>query len=139
MSASFLDSNVLIYMFDEAAPEKQEVARGRVAQALVANDAVISFQVVQETLNTITRKIRVPLTADQAALFLAETLVPLWQVNPSTELYRKGLEIHARYRYGFYDSLIVAAALEAGCQRLYSEDFQHGQQIGPLTIENPFR
>ena len=57
---------------------------------------------------------------------------------PSHALYRRALEIQARYRYGFYDSLIIAAALEAGCQRLLSEDMQHGQQIEHLRIVNPF-
>jgi predicted nucleic acid-binding protein len=43
-----------------------------------------------------------------------------------------------RYGFHFYDSLIVAAALEAGCSRLFSEDLQHGQRIDGLTVENPF-
>ena len=55
----------------------------------------------------------------------------------SLSLYRRALDIQARYRYGFYDSLIVAAALDAGCTRLYSEDLQDGQKIEALTIENP--
>jgi predicted nucleic acid-binding protein len=54
------------------------------------------------------------------------------------QLYQRALDIQARYRYGFYDALIIAAALEAGCIRLYSEDLQHGQRIERLTIENPF-
>jgi len=44
-----------------------------------------------------------------------------------------------RYRFSFYDSLIVAAALDAGCKTLYSEDLQQGQRIDGLTIQNPFR
>jgi predicted nucleic acid-binding protein len=53
-------------------------------------------------------------------------------------LYQRALDIQARYHYGFYGALIIAAALEAGCTRLYSEDLQHGQLIERLTIENPF-
>jgi predicted nucleic acid-binding protein len=53
-------------------------------------------------------------------------------------LYQRALDIQARYHFGFYDALIIAAALEAGCTRLYSEDLQHGQRIERLTIENPF-
>jgi predicted nucleic acid-binding protein len=53
-------------------------------------------------------------------------------------LYQRALDIQARYHYGFCDALIIAAALEAGCSRLYSEDLQHGQRIERLTIENPF-
>ena len=57
---------------------------------------------------------------------------------PSLALYRRGLEIQARYGLSFYDSLIVAAALEFNCSRLYTEDMQHKQRIETLTIENPF-
>jgi predicted nucleic acid-binding protein len=54
-------------------------------------------------------------------------------------LYASALRLQARWRFGFYDSLIVAAALEGGCRRLLSEDLQHGQRIETLTIEDPFR
>jgi predicted nucleic acid-binding protein len=50
----------------------------------------------------------------------------------------KTIRIHRRYRLSWYDSLIVAAAQQAGCKRLYSEDLQHGQQFGTMTIHNPF-
>jgi len=66
-------------------------------------------------------------------------LAPLWRVMPTVDLYTRALDLHKRYRYSFYDSLILAAALEASCVRLYSEDFQDGQQIEGLTLENPFR
>ena len=54
-------------------------------------------------------------------------------------LLERGLRIRSRYRYSFYDSLIIAAALKAGCRDLYSEDLQDGQRIEQLTIKNPFR
>jgi len=65
-------------------------------------------------------------------------LLPLWRIMPSQALYQSALDLHARYQFSFYDSLIIAAALAAGCTRLYSEDLQHGQRIEGLTIENPF-
>ena len=65
--------------------------------------------------------------------------MPLLRVSASIGLYQRGLEIQARYRYGFYDALIIAGALEAGCTRLYSEDLQDGQRIDTLVIENPFQ
>jgi predicted nucleic acid-binding protein len=58
---------------------------------------------------------------------------------PSLRLYRRGLDIQACFGFSFYDSLIVAAALEFGCSRLYSEDLRHGQRIEGLIIENPFK
>ena len=57
---------------------------------------------------------------------------------PMDPLYERGLFIKFRYQYSFYDSLIIAAALEAGCKTLYSEDMQHGQRIEQLIIKNPF-
>lgn len=139
MSADFLDTNVLIYLFDEADAAKHAVARGLVADALSAGSAVISFQVVQETLNVLTRKLKVIARAEDAEVFMRETLVPLWRVQPSPELYAAAMGIQQRLGFGFYDSLIVAAALQAGCRRLLSEDLQHGQRIGRLRVENPFR
>jgi predicted nucleic acid-binding protein len=105
---------------------------------LQAHSASISFQVVQETLNVVTRKLPTPMTAEDAGRFLEQVLAPLWRGSPSLALYRRALDLQARYRYSFYDSLIVAAALDAGCSRLYSEDLHDGQRIEGLTIENPF-
>ncbi len=138
MSASFLDSNVMLYLFDEREHHKFAVAEKLVNKALRTGNAVISFQVVQETLNVATKKLEVPLSAADASRFLETTLLPLWKVNPSRELYRRSLEIKYRYQFGLYDSLIVGAALEAGCGTLYTEDLQHGQNVGRLKIINPF-
>ena len=138
MGVGFFDTNVLIYLLDEKDIGKYEVARGLIAQALKSGNGIISFQVVQETLNVMTKKLLVPASSAQAEDFFTRTLAPLWKVNPSPELYRRGLGIQSRYRCGFYDSLIIAAAQEAGCKNLYSEDLQHGQRIGALTIQNPF-
>jgi predicted nucleic acid-binding protein len=62
----------------------------------------------------------------------------LYRAPASLSLYRRALDLQTRYHYGFYDSLIIAAALDAGCTRLYSEDLQDGQQIEGLTIRDPF-
>ncbi len=60
------------------------------------------------------------------------------RVMPSPALYQRGLDLQARYDFSFYDALIVAAALESGSTRLYTEDLQHGQKIEGLLVENPF-
>lgn len=98
-----------------------------------------NFQVVQECLNTAIRKAEIPLTTEEMKRYLNSFLMPLYRVQPSLNLYHAALDIKTLYRFGFYDSLIVAAALESGCKTLYSEDLQHGQQIEGLTIENPFK
>jgi len=95
--------------------------------------------VVQEVLNVLTRKLRLLMNVEDATRYLANTLEPLWRVQPGAELFPSGLSLQARYKFSFYDSLIIAAALAARCTRLYSEDLQHGQRIDGLTIEDPFR
>ena len=139
MSDDFIDSNVFIYLFDETDERKRQVAQSLVNTALVERSAQISFQVVQETLNVITQKLDVPVRLEDAHQFLDQVLVPLWKINPNRVLYQRGLEIRTRYQLGFYDSLIIAASLQAGCKTLFSEDLQHGQQIETLIIQDPFQ
>lgn len=139
MSADFIDSNVFVYLFDETDKAKRDTARQLVTHALEDGSACISFQVVQETLNVITRKLARPAAPDDARRFLELVLVPLWSVMPSEGLYRRGLEIQVRHRFSFYDALIVAAALDAGCTRLFSEDMQHKQRVETLVIIDPFK
>lgn len=139
MSADFFDSNVFVCLFDETDAAKHAVARGLVADALAQGTGIVSFQVVQEVLSVLTRKLKVIARAEDAESFMQQTLVPLWQVQPSPELYASALGIQQRQGFSFYDSLVVAAALQAGCGRLFSEDLQHGQRIGRLRVENPFR
>ncbi|HET7313231.1 PIN domain-containing protein [Salinisphaera sp.] len=138
MSDDFIDSNVFVYLFDETDAHKNAIARRVIEDALADGTGAISYQVVQETLHVIMRKLPVPVTSPDAKQFLHRVLEPLWQIMPSATLIAGGIDIQDRYRYGFYDSLIIAAALEAGCKRLLSEDMQHGQRIDRLTIENPF-
>lgn len=134
----FLDSNVFIYLVDADNPAKQRQAEQLITRALASGSGSISFQVVQETLNVLTRKLQTVIAQDDARRFLENVLMPLWRIMPSQGLYTRALDLHAAYRYSFYDSLIIAAALTGGCTRLYSEDMQHGQQIEGLTIVNPF-
>jgi predicted nucleic acid-binding protein len=69
---------------------------------------------------------------------LDQLLAPLWRVMPSAALYHRALALQACWKFGFYDSLIVAAAISEGCARLHSEDLQSGQRIEGLVISNPF-
>ena len=132
----FIDSNVFVYLFDETNEHKRERAVRLVRQALENDTGCISYQVVQETINVLTRKLDV--APDNARKLLDRTLAPLWKVNPTRTLYDRGLDMQTRYRFSFYDSLIVAAALEAGCKTLYTEDLKHGQRIEGVTVTNPF-
>ena len=136
---NFIDSNIFVYTLDRSAPAKRQRARELVYGLLGDRTGCISYQVVQEALNVLSGRLSEP--PDAVAAFLEEVLLPMWsinQINATPELYRSGLQVRARYGFSFYDSLIVAAALEAGCTTLYSEDMQDGQRIEGLTIRNPF-
>ncbi len=134
----FFDSNIFVYLFDEVDSRKHQIALALVQNAITNASAVISYQVVQETLNVVTKKLKPPVAHDVALRFMETTLQPMWKVMPSPDLFKRALRNKAQYALSFYDSLIVAAAQEADCKRLYSEDMQHGQLIGKLRIVNPF-
>jgi predicted nucleic acid-binding protein len=139
MSAEvFVDTNVFIYHLDATDPRKHAIAEKLIRAGLATGTACISFQVVQECLNVALRKAEVALSTEGARAYLDTVLAPLLQVSASATLYERALDIHARRRFGFYDSLIVAAALTAGCRLLLTEDLQHDQRIESLTIRNPF-
>jgi predicted nucleic acid-binding protein len=134
----FLDTNILVYTFDLTAPGKRGKATALVSEALVSGKGCISLQVAQEFLNVSQRKFAVPMTAAEASRHLKAVLAPLCAVFPSFKLLEDALGLQTQLKYSFTDSLIVAAALEAGCETLFSEDLQHGQQVGRLRIANPF-
>jgi predicted nucleic acid-binding protein len=126
----FLDTNVLLHLMSGDAGKADR------AEALVAAGGVISVQVLNEFVSVASRKLGMTL-ADirevQAPIRLICTIEPL-----TLETHDLGVELAERYRLSIYDSFIVAAAVLAGCKILYSEDMQHGQTIGGLTVRNPF-
>ena len=134
----FLDTNIFVYTFDSSAPDKQKKAQHLVTTALNTGHGVLSYQVMQEFLNVSTRKFTVPLTPFDAKTYLEEIMIPLCKVYAAPELYHYALDIQENTRYSFYDSLIIAGAIRAGCDTLFTEDMQHHQKIGNLTIKNPF-
>ncbi len=134
----FLDTNIMVYTFDAGAPQKKRRAQELVEQALRTQVGVVSTQVVQEFLNVATSKFSAPLTFSDAQQYLQDILAPLCTVFPSIDLFRQALILQQETHYSFYDSLIIGGALQAGCDTLYSEDLQHGQQIRGLRILNPF-
>ena len=135
---SFIDTNVFVYQLERLDARKADIADDLIERGIDTQTACISFQVVQECLNTAIRKAEVPLTEEEMRRYMVDVLAPLYHVQPDIRLYQKSLEIRFRYGFSFYDSLIVAAAVEAGCETLYTEDLTHGQQIEAVTIVNPF-
>jgi predicted nucleic acid-binding protein len=133
----FLDTNIFVYMFD-ANSQKRKKALQLIRRATDTGEGIISYQVAQEFFNVARRRFTQPMSVAESEQYLITVFRPLLAVQSSAGLYLEGLRIADRYRLSWYDSLIVAAALESNCDTLYSEDLNHGQEIDGLRIENPF-
>jgi predicted nucleic acid-binding protein len=139
MSARFfLDTNIFVYSFDRSSAAKSRRATQLIREAVSTSKGIVSYQVVQEFFNVALRRFAHPMSVPEAEQYLGTVLRPLLAVQSSPALISEALLLTARHRLSWYDSLIVAAALEGSCQILYSEDLQHGQQFGQLKVENPF-
>ncbi|MCU0361712.1 MAG: PIN domain-containing protein [Bacteroidia bacterium] len=129
----FLDTNILVYSYSYAEVEKQKIARELISE----NNSQISTQVLQELANTLIKKFKVSNTDVVNCLAECKNNTQVY-INSEITIY-KACEISAQYGFSFYDSLIIASALECDCAILYSEDLNDGQVIeGRLKIVNPF-
>ena len=131
MPASFLDTNVLLYQLSRDGKKAQR------AEALVREGGTISVQVLNELANVARRKIGMAWTEVRA---FTGTLCSLLQIIPlDARIHGQGLRLCERHGFSVYDGMIVAAALEAGCEVLWSEDMHSGLRVEDrLTIRNPF-
>jgi len=128
----FYDTNILIYAFASDDP------RSARAESLIADGGVIGVQVLNEFTNVTRRKLHWQWDQIEAALAVLNEL--FGPVAPLTTAIHARAVVLAREReLSVYDALIVAAAQDAGCRLLFSEDLQHGQKFGKLAVANPFR
>jgi predicted nucleic acid-binding protein len=132
MSATdFLDSNVLLYL------PTSETAKAEKVVALLADGGTVSIQVLNEFASVALRKLGRTMPEVRAALTNIRVLCTVVETNLAA--HALGLDIAERYKFSIHDSMLLAAAQNAGCRTFYSEDLQHGQKIDNLTIRNPFR
>ena len=128
---SFFDTSVLLYLLSAEAAKADRV------EELLEHRGIISVQVLNEFTAVATRKLGLSFTEVRELLGTVRTLCSTHPL--AVEHHDKGVEIAERYRFSFYDSIIIASALLAGCKTLYSEDLQHRQVIEKqLTVLNPF-
>lgn len=132
----FLDTNVLLYSITATSAE---ILKRDAARALIdAGGCALSVQVLNEFFYQATRASR----ADRLAPEDAIALITRWRrfpVQPNDlELFDSTWEIHRRTKYSWWDSAIVAAARAMGCEKLMTEDLDHGRVIDSVRIENPF-
>lgn len=130
---AFLDTNVLIYLYSEDESEKANLA----LQCAQEPGAWISTQVLNEVSNVMRRKQKLTYPDILNVVLELQNNFQVATVTPRT--IEQALLLGERYRYSYFDSLMLASALEQGCAVLYSEDMQNGQVIeGSMTIINPF-
>ena len=133
MTRAFIDTSVLLYLISG------DSARADTVKEILAAKSVINIQVYNEFAAVARRKIGLALSEISEIL----TTISLVCGDPLAldfATHKRGLIIAERYKFSFYDSLIVAAAIEAKCHTLYCEDLQHGQIIADqLQIINPFK
>jgi predicted nucleic acid-binding protein len=134
----FLDTNILVYSVDPLSLRKRKLARNLVAGGATGKLGIISYQVVQEFVNVAVGKFQAAFRESDLEAFLRSVLFPMMAVPSSTLLFLDALRLQDRNRLSWYDSLIVAAAIQGECRILYSEDLQHGRRFGDLVVENPF-
>src|SRR6266403_5400557 len=134
----FIDTNIFVYSVLLAEPQKRAHALDLIDRAISTAKGVISYQVVQEFLNVAIRHYAQPMSLAECEEYLSTVFRPLLAVHSSQSLYIHALNITRRSSLSWHESLIVAAALEANCRILYTEDLQHGQKLSDLRVVNPF-
>lgn len=135
----FLDTNIFVYALLASEPRKKLRAVQLLEQALASHTGCVSYQVIQEFANVSLRKFAQCFSVHECKQFIDAAMQPLNRVASSPELLEAALNLHDETRYSFYDCLVIAAALQAGANVLYTEDLQHNQLIdGRLRIVNPF-
>ena len=130
----FLDSNLWVYLYSDR--DKGNIVRNIIEDYFI--DIVLSAQVLGEFFNVLTRKIM--RTKKEAREIISDLAMNFEVIEIDKSLVLEAMEISIRYKYSYWDSLIVAAALGTGCSMLYTEDLHDGQIInGRLKIVNPFK
>lgn len=137
MSYQFIDTNVLVYAYDEAVGEKQHRATELVSRLADARQAAASIQVLQEYYVTVTRKIERPLSPEKAREVVAA--FARWRVHsPLAADVLLAIDVSVDNKISFWDAMILTSAFRLGCKTLWSEDLNPGQQILGVTVKNPF-
>lgn len=135
-----IDTNVVAYTFDPAAPAKQALARQLLYDlVLKPHETVLLWQVAVEFLAYLRKAERKGLiTGEQVKVNFREVLQLFSLKLPTAIIFERGFVLHEHYSLSHWDSLLIAACQEAGVTRLYSEDMQNGADYDGVIIVNPF-
>lgn len=138
IATHFVDTNILVYSFDDSDIAKRDRAQLVMRQLWETRSGRLSHQVLHEFYVTVTRKLKPALPRPEARAEV-EDLLDWKPSRPSATLLKQAWQIEDRYGFSWWDSLIVAAAIAQDCSTLLTEDLQHGLQIDNLRVVNPFR
>ena len=133
----FVDTNVLVYAYDDAEPAKRSVAVDLLEELWDRREGALSIQVLAEFYVTVSLKWR-----QRASAIDGRAIVEIYNVwNPFSPVgadVLAAIDLSATHQISYWDALIVVAALRSGAQVLLSEDLNHGQVFDGVRIENPF-
>ena len=133
-----LDTNILVYAYDNHEPEKQTRAQEILKTAIKEESAILSAQILGEFFVVVTRRIKEPLSIDDAEKII-DILTTLHIAEIDKDLVKRAINIQKDYTISYWDSLIVATAEREGCTKILSEDLNDGQKYNGVLVENPFR
>ncbi len=130
----FLDSNILIYAFENNEPKKQNIALNIIESDL--NNIILSTQVINEFINVMNKKKKIPFNKIE---LMVDGLTYFQTAQISNSTIKLALQIAQKYSYSYFDSLMLSSAIENDCPIIYSEDMHNNHEIlNKLKIINPF-
>jgi predicted nucleic acid-binding protein len=133
----FVDTNILIYAHDRGSGPKHLRAKALIQELWESGSGCLSIQVLQEFYVNVTREVAQPLTPESAAQIIGDLSV--WSVHrPSVNDVLYAIRLQSRFQLSFWDAMIVASALQLGCQVLWSEDLNPAQVYEQISVVNPF-
>ncbi len=133
----FVDTNVLVYAHDRSAGSKHVRARELLRELWDSQRGCLSVQVLQELYVTMTRKVRDPLHSDEVARIISK--LGTWKVHaPDVADLLEAIEVSESYQISFWDGMVIHSARRLGCEMIWTEDLNAGQDYGGIRAENPF-
>jgi predicted nucleic acid-binding protein len=133
----FLDTNIIVYAFDSSAKKKHEIAKQILIDLWNSGRGLLSTQVLQEYYVTVTQKIPKPLVQDLAVQTIKDLLHWDVVINDGDAIIQS-IDIQTTYKFSFWDSMIIQAAIKGGAELILSENLDSNCKICGVTIKNPF-
>jgi predicted nucleic acid-binding protein len=133
----FVDTNILVYAYDSSAGDKHKIAQKEICGLWDSGLGLVSTQVLQEFYVCLTKKVPRPIDPGKARDIIQDLLQWKVIINDGPSIL-EAIDLQTKHRLGFWDALILQAAVKGGAGILLSEDFESGRLIGRVRFRNPF-